>query len=54
MLLCSYGLNSMLRDQDIAGIIDKYKSVQDITKNLIKAAIKKGGLDNITVIVIKV
>jgi len=54
MLLCSDGLNSMLRDQDIAGIIDKYKSVQDITKNLIKAAIKKGGLDNITVIVIKV
>lgn len=54
LLLCSDGLNSMLRDEDIANIIDKYKDAGNIAKNLIKGAIKKGGLDNITVIVIKI
>lgn len=54
LLLCSDGLNSMLRDEDIANIIDKYKDAKDIAKNLIKDAIKKGGLDNITVIVVKI
>jgi len=54
LLLCSDGLNSMLKDEDIANIIDKYKDAKDIAKNLIKDAIKKGGLDNITVIVVKI
>ena len=54
LLLCSDGLNSMLRDEDIANIIDKYKDARNIAKNLIKGAIKKGGLDNITVIVVKI
>jgi len=53
MLICSDGLNSMLKDIEISNIIDKYKNARDITKNLIKGAIKKGGLDNVTVIVIK-
>jgi serine/threonine protein phosphatase PrpC len=44
----------MLKDSEIADIIDKYKSTRDITKNLIKGALIKGGLDNITVIAIKV
>jgi len=54
LLICSDGLNSMLKDEDISGIIGKYKNAQDIAKNLIKGAIKKGGLDNITAIVIKI
>jgi protein phosphatase len=54
LLLCSDGLNSMLKDEDIANIIDKYKDAKDIAKNLIKGAIKKSGLDNITVIVVKI
>lgn len=54
LLLCSDGLNSMLKDGDIAGIINKYNDVRDITKILIKNALKKGGMDNITVIVIKI
>ncbi len=54
IIICSDGLNSMLRDRDIAGIIDKQKKVRDIVKNLIKKAIKKGGLDNITIIAIKI
>jgi len=54
LILCSDGLNSMLKDEEIAEIINKYKSARDITKNLIKGALLKGGLDNITVIAIKV
>ncbi len=53
VLLCSDGLNSMLKDEEMVRIINKYKSARDITRNLIKGAITKGGLDNITVIVIK-
>ncbi len=53
ILMCSDGLNSMLKDEEISGIIDINKNAQDIAKNLIKGALKKGGLDNITVIVIK-
>ena len=54
LLLCSDGLNSMLKDEDMVITINKYKSARDITKNLIKGAIIKGGLDNITVITIKI
>jgi serine/threonine protein phosphatase PrpC len=54
LILCSDGLNSMLKDREIAEIIDKSKSTPDIVKNLIKGALAKGGLDNITVIAIKV
>ncbi len=54
LILCSDGLNSMLKDREIAEIIDKSKSPRDITKNLIKGALIKGGLDNITVIAIKI
>jgi len=54
LLLCSDGLNSMLKDDQICRIIEKYKDTADITKNLIKSALKKGGFDNITIIVIKV
>jgi serine/threonine protein phosphatase PrpC len=54
LILCSDGLNSMLKDREIAEIIDKSKSPRDITKNLIKGALLKGGLDNITVIAIKI
>ncbi|MDD5621865.1 MAG: Stp1/IreP family PP2C-type Ser/Thr phosphatase [Actinomycetota bacterium] len=53
ILICSDGLNSMLKDIEISNIINKYKNAGDITKNLIKGAINKGGQDNITVIVIK-
>jgi len=53
ILMCSDGLNSMLKDEEISSIIDINKNAQDIAKNLIKDVIKKGGLDNITVIVIK-
>lgn len=53
ILICSDGLNSMLKDEEISGTIDINKNAREIAKNLIKSAMKKGGMDNITVIVIK-
>jgi len=54
MLLCSDGLNSMLRDNYILKIINKFSSSEDIAQNLVNSAKRKGGLDNITVIVVKI
>jgi PPM family protein phosphatase len=54
IIICSDGLSSMLRDKEILNIINKNKKIRDITKNLIKEAIKKGGMDNITIIAIKI
>ena len=54
MLLCSDGLNSMLRDSHILKIINKFSSSEDIAQNLVNSAKRKGGLDNITVIVVKI
>ncbi|MDD5601275.1 MAG: Stp1/IreP family PP2C-type Ser/Thr phosphatase [Actinomycetota bacterium] len=54
IIICSDGLNSMLRDKDILNIVNRHKQVEDIVKNLITEALRKGGLDNITVIAIKI
>ena len=53
ILLCSDGLNSMLRDTFILKIINQFKNPEKITKKLIYWAKNKGGLDNITIISIK-
>ncbi|MCL4417908.1 MAG: Stp1/IreP family PP2C-type Ser/Thr phosphatase [Actinobacteria bacterium] len=54
ILLCSDGLNSMLRDTFIFKIIKQFKNPEEITKKLIYWAKNRGGLDNITVISIKI
>ncbi len=54
IIMCSDGLNSMLKDNEIKKIIDNYNTPDGITKHLIQSAIKKGGFDNITVITIKI
>ena len=53
ILLCSDGLNSMLRDTFILKIINQFKNPEKITEKLIYWAKNKGGLDNITIISIK-
>lgn len=51
-LLCSDGLTDMLTDEDICRIcLIHYPAMQDITSELISAAKKAGGRDNITIIV---
>jgi len=54
ILLCSDGLNSMLRDPFILKIINQFKNPEKITEKLIYWAKNKGGLDNITIISIKI
>jgi protein phosphatase len=54
IIICSDGLNSMLRDKDILNIANRYEQVKDIVKNLINEALRRGGLDNITVIAVKI
>ena len=54
IVLCSDGLNSMLKDSQILKIINKNIEIETVTKNLIKGALGKGGLDNITIIVVKI
>ena len=53
LILCTDGLNSMLTDQQIFSIVSKHRQPKKITEELIKAANKMGGRDNITVITIK-
>lgn len=52
LVLCSDGLNSMIKDKEIEKIIKKGNSAKKITDALIKKAKINGGLDNITVITI--
>jgi protein phosphatase len=59
LLLCSDGLNSMLPDTEIAGVLaGKGRRGKDspdsIAQDLVDAANKAGGYDNITVVVMDV
>jgi len=56
MLLCSDGLNSMIKDNAIKDIMNKFKdkTAQNIAEKFILHANKNGGKDNITAIIIKI
>ncbi|MEO5890899.1 MAG: Stp1/IreP family PP2C-type Ser/Thr phosphatase, partial [Ferruginibacter sp.] len=54
LVLCSDGLNSMVRDDVIEKIVDENKSLADGTQMLIDEANHEGGHDNITVLMAKV
>ena len=50
-LLCSDGLTTMVDDDDILGVLEKYHNDLDrATKSLVSAANRGGGEDNITVV----
>ncbi len=53
VLLCSDGLNSMLPDTEIEGILNRGGMLEDMAKNLVVNANEKGGNDNITVVLLK-
>jgi len=53
LIICSDGLNSMLRDEIILKISEKYPEPDNTVKKLIKSALKNGGYDNITVIAVR-
>ena len=54
LLLCSDGLTDMLSDEEIESIIQKYRdNLPVMADNLIHAANDKGGIDNISVILME-
>ncbi|WP_020599958.1 PP2C family protein-serine/threonine phosphatase [Spirosoma panaciterrae] len=54
LLLCSDGLNSMLTDKAIAGILRQWPNSEHTCQQLVKAANEAGGEDNITVVMLDV
>ena len=52
MLLCTDGLTAMLTETQIREILSATPSVEDATKQLVRAANRAGGVDNITVVVL--
>jgi protein phosphatase len=52
-VLCSDGLSSMVPDQDIAGLVVNEPDLDSMCDNLIHAANGNGGLDNVTVVAIR-
>ncbi len=52
-LLCSDGLYGMMKDEEIANIVSQC-SLEEAPKELIRLANKRGGEDNITVVVVKI
>jgi PPM family protein phosphatase len=53
-LLCSDGLNAMLRMNEIKEIVLQKKSLKEINKDLIDAANSMGGHDNVTNILLEI
>lgn len=49
LILCSDGLDRMLRDREILEICEKYKDPKSVCTELVKQANECGGYDNITV-----
>lgn len=53
-LICSDGVSDMLSDEEIEQILDRKKSPDALCRELVDAALDKGGVDNTTAIVCKV
>lgn len=53
-LLCSDGLTTMLNDQEIFSILSGMGSQDEVCRALVREANARGGLDNVTVVVVDV
>ena len=53
-LLCSDGLTTMVGDEDIVRIVHEHKNLESAAKALVKAANRRGGEDNVTVVLFAV
>jgi len=53
-LLCSDGLTDMLANEDIQRVLITAPTMQDAAQNLVTEAKVNGGIDNITVVVLKI
>jgi protein phosphatase len=54
ILLCSDGLTDMLSNDEILEIANLTSSTRDACELLVKAALEKGGRDNVTVVLARV
>ena len=54
ILLCTDGLNTMLKDREIEDVLASGKSLQEICDSLVQAANDVGGFDNTTVMLMEV
>ncbi|HSD03520.1 MAG TPA: Stp1/IreP family PP2C-type Ser/Thr phosphatase [Gaiellales bacterium] len=52
LLLCTDGLNTMVSEQDIAATLASPTSAADIARKLVRAALRAGGEDNVTALVV--
>ena len=53
LLLCSDGLTNMLCNQELLGIVKESASLEEKADRMVLLALEKGGLDNITLILIE-
>jgi protein phosphatase len=53
-VLCSDGLSGMVSDADIAGVVANEPDIDKMCERLINRANANGGLDNVTVVAIRV
>lgn len=54
ILLCTDGLTNMVEESEIKNIISSNENMQSACDNLVKKANELGGIDNITVIAVKI
>jgi protein phosphatase len=53
LLLCSDGLNTMLADDEISSVLGRGGDLTRLAYQLVAEANRKGGIDNITVIIVQ-
>jgi len=53
ILLCSDGLTDMLRDEEIETVVRQASSVQLACDRLVQQALARGGVDNVTVVIVE-
>jgi serine/threonine protein phosphatase PrpC len=53
LLLCSDGLNTMLSDGEINDVLRRDGDLKELARQMVVEANRKGGLDNITVILVR-
>jgi protein phosphatase len=53
LVICCDGLTGMVRDEDIARIVRAHDDLNDGCRELVAAANERGGVDNITVVLVR-